>query len=77
MLHLCHVLKLIVEGFYYGSFPEQHLVGDTHKRVLHLVFKLGYPLNAIYEEFAEQVFADVATVAYQLAVKFLGETLHF
>ena len=77
MLHLSHVLKLIVDGLYYGSFSEQHLVRNAHKRVLHLVFKLGYQLNAIYEEFAEQVFADVATVTDQFAVKLLGETLHF
>ena len=77
MLHLCHVLKLIINGLYYGAFSEQYLVGDAHKRVLHLVFKLGYQLNAIYEEFAEQVFADVATVTDQFAVKLLSETLHF
>ena len=77
MLHLCHVLKLIINGLYYGAFSEQYLVGDAHKRVLHLVLKFGYQLNAIYEEFAEQVFADVATVTDQFAVKLLGETLHF
>ena len=77
MLHLCHILKLIVDGLYYGAFSEQYLVGDAHKRVLHFVLKFGYHLNAIYEEFAEQVFADVATVTDQFAVKLLGETLHF
>ena len=77
MLHLSHVLKLIVDGLYYGSFSEQHLVRNAHKRVLHLVFKLGYQLNAIDEELAEQVFADVATVTDRFAVKLLGETLHF
>ena len=77
MLHLCHVLKLIINGLYYGAFSEQYLVRNDHKRVLHLVFELGYQLNAIYEEFAEQVFADVATVTDQFAVKLLGETLHF
>ena len=77
MLHLCHILKLIVDGLYYGAFSEQHLVGDAHKRVLHLVFKLGYQLNAIYEEFAEQVFADVATVTDQLAIKLFCEMRYF
>ena len=77
MLHLCHVLKFIINGLYYGAFSEQYLVGDAHKRVLHFVLKFGYQLNAIYEEFAEQVFADVATVTDQFAVKLLGETLHF
>ena len=77
MLHLCHVLKLIINGLYYGSFSEQHLVGDAHKRVLHLVFKLGYQPNAIYEEFAEQVFADVATVTDQFAVSSWGKRSTF
>ena len=30
MLNLRHVLKFIVDRFYYGAFSEQHLVGDTH-----------------------------------------------
>ena len=46
MLHLCHVLEFIVDGLYYGSFSEQHLVGDAHKRVLHLVFFISLPKEA-------------------------------
>ena len=77
MLHLCHILKLIVDGLYYGAFSEQYLVRNDHKRVLHLVFELGYQLNAIYEEFAEQVFADVATVTDQFAVSSWGKRSTF
>ena len=77
MLHLCHILKLIVDGLYYGAFSEQYLVRNDHKRVLHLVFKFGYQLNAINKELAEQVFADVATVTDQLAIKLFCEMRYF
>ena len=76
MLNLRHVLKFIVDRFYYGAFSEQHLVGDTHQRVLHFVFKLGYQLYTIYEELAKQVFTDIASVTNQFAVEFFGEAFH-
>lgn len=77
MLDLCHVFQLVVDRFYYGPFSEQHFVGHGHQRVLHLVFQLGYQLNAINKEFAEQIFADVSAVANELAVDFLDEAVAF
>ena len=76
MLDLCHVLQLVVDRFYYGPFSQQHFVGHAHQRVLHFVFQLGYRLDAINKEFAEEIFADVSPITDELAVQLLGEPFH-
>ena len=76
VFNLSHVLQLIVDRLDYGSFSQQHFVGDAHQRVLHFVFKLGYQLNAVEEEFAEEILAYVTSVTDKFAVELLGEPFH-
>ena len=76
MFNLSHVRQLVIYRLNDCSFPKQHLIRDTHQRVLHLVFQLGYQLDTVDEEFTEQVFTDVAPVGNDLAVQLLGKTLH-
>ena len=76
MFHLCHVLQLVVDRLDYSPFSQQNFVGYAHQRVLHFIFQLGYQLYAIDEEFAEEVFAYVSSVADEFAVELLGEPFH-
>ena len=76
MFNLSHVLQFVINRLNDGPFPEQNLVRDTHQRVLHLVFELGYQLDTVDEEFTEQVFTNVAPIGYNLAIQFLSETLY-
>ena len=73
---LSHVLQLVIDRLNDGALAQQHLVGDTHQGVLHLVFQFGYQLNAIDKEFAEQVFTNVSPVGDDLSVEFLCKTFH-
>ena len=51
-----------MEGF---LGKKQYLVGDAHQAVLHVALHLGYQLDAIDEQFPEQLFRYVALVSDQ------------
>ena len=47
-------------------FFQQHLIRNAHQGVLHFVFKLGYQLNTIDENYAEDVFVDACLLCLPL-----------
>lgn len=49
MFNLSHVLQLVINQLNDCPFPEEHLVRDTHQRVLHLVFQLGNQMDTIVQ----------------------------
>ena len=73
MLQLRDVLEFVIDRLYDRPFAEQYLVGDAHQAVLHVVLHLGYQLDAVDEQFLEQLFRYVSFVTDQLPVDLLDE----
>ena len=64
-------------GFAHGlnqcPLAEKDSVRYCHDLALHIALKFGYQLNAVHEEFGEEVLADVALVSDKFAEDLLDE----
>ncbi len=54
VFHLSNVLQLIVDGFDYSTLSKKHLVRNAHYCPFHVALELGYQLDSINEQSAEQ-----------------------
>lgn len=73
MLNLCHVLQLVVDGLNQSPLAQKDSVRYCHDLALHIALKFGYQLNAVHEEFGEEVLADISLVSDQFAENLFDE----
>ena len=77
VFNLSDIFQLVIDSFDYRSLAEQYPVIHRPDSTFHVVFKFGYQLYAVNEEFAEQVFADVALVSDKFAIDEFYERFYF
>lgn len=46
---LSNILQFIIDSFYYGSFPQEEFVGNTHQGYFHVALEFGDKLYPIHK----------------------------
>ncbi len=77
MLYVVDVLELVVDGFHKCSFPEQNLVVQVHKRILHVLLDFRDKVYVIDKKILKQFLAYVSPVGEYLSEQSLSEVLVF
>ena len=67
VFYLCDVLQFVIDRFNQGSFSEQNLVGNTHQRILHIVFNFSDKLYTIKGKVLKQSLTDIAFVCTEFS----------
>ena len=75
MYNLRSILQHVVDGFYYVSFAQHHLVIERHQFVFHVHPQSGHQLYPVFKKEVKEPLRDIPLVSKQLAVQTFSQHL--
>lgn len=73
---LSNILQFIIDCFYYGQFPQEQFVRNTHQSSFHVALEFGDELYHIHKQPLDEFLANISFVANQFPIQKINKGLY-